>query len=64
MIDGKNMDDHEITEIWGKVESHTNGALDGILYHCSTPNGNFDFWTDAQGKVTDVTPSVIEPKSN
>jgi len=62
MINGKKMDDYEITEIWGKVESRTNGALDSTLYHCSTPSGNFDFSTDAQGNLVDVTPSVIEPK--
>lgn len=61
MINGKNMGDYKITEVWGEVEVQTNGSKDFTIYHCSTPDGNFDFWTDGDGKLTDVTPSVIEP---
>lgn len=62
MIDGENTDDHKIIEEWGKVESYTNGVLTDTLHHCSTTNGNFDFLTDPQGDVTNITPSVIEPE--
>jgi hypothetical protein len=56
-----NMSEHNVTEVWGEVKSYTNGELDFTLYHCTTTNGNFDFWVDADGTLTDVTPSVINP---
>ena len=61
MSNEKKMTDYDIQEIWGVVESYSNGQPDGKLYHCTTDSGNFDFWTDGQGNLINVTPSVIDP---
>lgn len=55
------MNEYDITEVWGEVKSYTNGELDSTLYHCTTDKGNFDFLVDADGNLTEVTPSVIDP---